>query len=168
MSTTIILALALTAQAEAPLPMGATPHPGHFYVPVVQGEAALHPQSSEAEGVTTIQHAKLGQALGWEPIEGSLMDAAIHERGLVYAALQRPVPPDAPAPTEVKVAETKGLQWEVEGGPTFFVGTSWHCESVRVELTTFGPDVGLVKQVHAAGLAGADCTPSGGLGTSSP
>ncbi len=163
----LITLLIATVVAEAPLPMGATPHPAKVYVPVVQGEADLRHQSTATYGMTTVKHAKLDQILAWEPAEGSLEDATIHERGLVYQALKKPVPDDAPALTQVKVDETTGLRWEVDGGTTFFVGTSWHCPELRVELTTFGPDEGLVRQVHTASLVGADCTPTGGLGTSS-
>lgn len=163
-----LLILALTpAGAESPLTTGPTLHPGNFYVPVLQGEAELHPESSAAEGVTTLRHDKLFQTLGWEPAEGSLTDAALHKRGLVYQALQRAVPADAPKPAVTEVAGTAGLSWEVDGGPTLFVGTSWHCPDLRVELTTFGPDAALVRAQHKASLAGADCHPSGGLGMSS-
>jgi len=167
MITPIILVLALLpVRAETPIPMGATPHPGNFYVPVIQGEVELHPDSSATEGVTTLRHEKLYQALGWEPLEGELKVAVEYERSLVYAALQREVPAETPAPAEVLIGDTTGLRWEVDGGPTVFVGTSWHCPKLRVELTSFGPDVALVRQVHKASLAGAECTPSGGLGTS--
>jgi len=165
-AATLAILLLAPARAEAPIPMGATPHPGNFYVPVIQGEADLRSQSSATEGVTTLRHEKLYQTLGWEPLAGTLIEAAIHERGLVYTALQWDVPADAPAPAEVQVGDTTGLRWEVDGGPTVFVGTSWHCPKLRVELTSFGPDAALVRQVHKASLAGADCTPSGGLGTS--
>ncbi len=165
-AATLALLLLTPVQAEAPVPMGSTPHPGNFYVPVVQGDAELHPGSSATEGVTSLRHEKIYQTLGWEPPVGDLRTAVEHERSLVYAALQKPVPTDAPAPTEVQVAETTGLSWEVDGEPTLFVGTSWHCATLRVEVTTFGPDAALVRAQHKASLAGADCTPSGGLGTS--
>jgi hypothetical protein len=164
----ILAALSLLglARAEAPLPMEAPRLPGGFELPAVQGELDLHPQSSATEGVANIRHDKLFQTIGWEPIQGSLLDAVTHERGLVYLALEQPVPADAPAPTEVEVAGTTGLHWEVDGEPTLFVGTSFHCPGLRVELTSFGADAALVRQVHAASLAGATCPPPGGLGMS--
>lgn len=164
----MILALALlaAASADAPLPMEAPTLPGGFELPVVQGDMDMHPDSDGNEGVATLRHDKLFQTIGWEPIQGSLLEAVTHERGLVYTALQQAVPDDAPAPTELQVAGTTGLRWEVDAGPTLFVGTSFECPGLRVELTSFGSDAALVRQLHAASLAGAACPKPGGLGTS--
>jgi hypothetical protein len=162
----LFLVMLAAVHADAPLPMEAPTLPGGFELPVVQGDMDLHPDSDAAEGVATLRQDKLFQTIGWEPIQGTLLEAAAHERGLVYTALQRAVPDDAPPPAEIQVAGSTGLRWEVDAGPTMFVGTSFECPGLRVELTSFGSDAALVRQVHAASLAGAACPPPGGLGTS--
>jgi hypothetical protein len=160
------LLLLASAPAEAPLPMEALALPAGFELPLVQGEADLRPESDATSGLVTVRREELCQSLSWESAQGTLLDATIHERSLVYRALEQAVPEDAPAPVGVEVAGTEGLSWEVDGAPTLFLGTSYQCFGTRIELTSYGPDHALIRQVHAASLAGAGCRPPGGLGTS--
>jgi hypothetical protein len=161
----ILLALA-SASAEAPLPMAVPDVPAGFELPMVKGTLDIDPRGDPTTGVGNVKHDKLSQTFGWERPEGELLAATLHERSLVYAALQQPVPDDAPEPSALEVAGRPGLRWEVDAGTTHFVGTSFDCAWVRIELTTFGPDAGLNRQIHKASLAGAVCPPPGGLGTS--
>lgn len=158
------LALCTLALADAPLPMETPRLPSGVEVPLVQGQPELHPDSNASAGMIKVGRAELDQILSWELPQGELLAATLHERDLVWQALGQPTPADAPAPEATPVAGSSGLRWEVDGGDTFFVGTSWHCLGIRVELTSFGPDTALTRQVHAASLAGAACPAPGGLG----
>ena len=171
MSTPQLLVLALTAalaqddpgERDTTLPMTIPVLPAPISVPLIRAQAELHTGSGPTEGLLSMRHELLFQNLGWEPPQGSLEQAVAHEIDLVYQALQRPVPADGPAPAPIAVADTIGLHWEVDGGTTIFVGTSWHCPGHRVEFTSYGPDPELVRLRHAQSLEGARCTAVGGL-----
>jgi hypothetical protein len=166
----LLLSVAGAEQATQPTEMPTMTEPALLCahrILTVDGSLDQAEGSSPDEGVLTVRIEVLYQTIGWEPPSGELLAAALHERGLVYQALRQPLPADAPAPTEVPVAGTTGLRWQVDGGSTHFVGTSWHCPGHRMELTTYGPDAALVSKVHMASLDGSRCV-VGGLGTSSP
>ena len=157
--TAILAGLAGCVQAEQALPiMSTVTLPAPIAVPTMQGEVQTHAGSGPAEGLVTVRSEPLYQNLGWEPLVGTLLEAAEHERALVYQALGEPLPADIPAPAEVAVAGTTGLRWQVSGGTTTFVGTGFHCAGHRVELTSYGADATLVAAVHQASLDGAKCT----------
>lgn len=158
--------LLLTGLACArPLPdMAPAAVPAPVTVPMVSASGELDPKSTAAAGFFKAKSGPADQGLSWEPATEPLAEATAHERLLVFRALGQDPPADLPALTKSTVAGQAALNWTVDGGRTRFVGTSFQCGELRVEISTYGDAAlpKLVDRIHAASLAGAKCEKSAG------
>ena len=85
-------------EAPAPAPTPAADHeeitlPNGVILALPKGAHQADPRSAAGEGLLIVQTERVDQTFGWGPAQGTLMDAATHERGLVYKALGQD-PPD--------------------------------------------------------------------------